>query len=351
MPLRLRHAGPAVRLTPRTLGRQISQPGGCALPPPGAAVKRYISVDEARHCHVPCPTTVATAVLLFLPAWILVSCGVPDDREAKARASFIERVTSESKGLLSVEHFAKTNGYDRETDGTKIYVLEWEGRLSAQRQVWKAGNAVAGHWQTFAVFTQEPGTLDRLALGGTTRFYAGAKIRLTGQCRFRKTDNGWRVEQFTVAASEVVPDERFKILVSRDRADFTFPVDIRPRYEWCPGNKLPYSWQARVRNAGRVYAVAWNLFQANGEPCGAGDFEALLKAGQFSVWEENGDSNSLRQDIPVEGFANASTRILTLRVNGNQGVATLFSGRANTVVMESESEDGPFSQETKVTYQ
>ena len=134
------------------------------------------------------------------------ACGLTDDRESKAREFMNQRVTSESQGILSLGRFTKTNGYDQEVQGTKMYVLEWQAEVTTRDDIWTAGNAIVGYWQTFAVMTQQPGQWDNLMAGGTSHIEKGLTVRLTGATKLRMTDNGWRPETLTVKTSELLPD-------------------------------------------------------------------------------------------------------------------------------------------------
>ncbi|MCX6539832.1 MAG: hypothetical protein NT151_13000 [Acidobacteria bacterium] len=133
------------------------------------------------------------------------ACSIADNREALARQYFDQKVSGQSGGAIALARFAKTNGFDQELAGTKMYVLEWSADLSIVKDIWKQGNAFVGYWSNFAVLAREPSTLENLALAGSTFFEEESAVRLTGTCQFRQTDNGWRVEECDVKASQVLP--------------------------------------------------------------------------------------------------------------------------------------------------
>ena len=152
-------------------------------------------------------------IALLAMGTILSSCGLFDNREAKAHEYLQQKIASESQGAITLDRFTKTNGYDQDSLGTKMYVLEWQAQISFQAEGWKAGNALVGYWETFDVLTRQPGSLNSLVMGGATRFDKGTKVLLSGDSMFRKTDKGWRVEALTVKTSQILPDpEKERIL-------------------------------------------------------------------------------------------------------------------------------------------
>jgi len=134
-----------------------------------------------------------------------------DGREPAVKSYLQQRVTSESRGALILSSFSKINGYEQEI--TKLYVLEWQAELQFQQEGWKQGDGFVGYWQNFGVMSQQPGGgLNSLYLaasgqgGSSKHFSKGAKVRLKGDCILRKTEQGWRTEEFTVKASQVIAE-------------------------------------------------------------------------------------------------------------------------------------------------
>jgi hypothetical protein len=125
-----------------------------------------------------------------------------DEREQTINAVLRQAVISQSRGALILSSFQKTNGYEQEV--TKMYVLEWQAEIVFQQEGYKAGNAFIGYWQDFRVLQQQPNALDSLVVGNTIHFNKGARIRLTGDSTFRKTEQGWRLEALKVQTSQVL---------------------------------------------------------------------------------------------------------------------------------------------------
>lgn len=127
-----------------------------------------------------------------------------DDREQTVNAVLRQAIISQSRGALTLSSFQKTNGYEQEV--TKMYVLEWQAEIVFQQAGYKAGNAFIGYWQNFQVLQQQPNALDSLVVGNTIHFNKGARIRLTGNSTFRKTEQGWRLEGLKTETSQVLAE-------------------------------------------------------------------------------------------------------------------------------------------------
>jgi hypothetical protein len=133
------------------------------------------------------------------------SCRLTDDRESKVREFLSERITSESQGALKLETFTKTNGYEQDGMGMKMYVLGWQADILTQKEIWKGGNPLEGYWQSFGVMSKKPGFWDSYIAGGSTKHFGiDAKIRLTGESNLMKTEQGWRVEGLSVKTSQIL---------------------------------------------------------------------------------------------------------------------------------------------------
>jgi hypothetical protein len=114
-----------------------------------------------------------------------------------------QKVTSESGGNLSLTGFRKTNGYEQ---GYGIYVIEWQAEILFQQECWKPGDIFEGYWQNFSVLERQPQGLESVIVGvGTAKHYdKGTTIRLTGNATLRKTEQGWRIEGFSVKTTQVL---------------------------------------------------------------------------------------------------------------------------------------------------
>lgn len=146
---------------------------------------------------------VPDPVILFMQSLDMGPKGGPsrspaDDREAAVNFYLQQRVTSESRGALTLSRFQKTNGYEQEL--TKLYVLEWQAEILFQHEGWKPGDFIGGYWNDFGVMPSQAAFLG----GSWLHFQRGAKIRLKGECMLRKTEQGWRIEGLTVKTTQVL---------------------------------------------------------------------------------------------------------------------------------------------------
>jgi hypothetical protein len=124
-----------------------------------------------------------------------------DEKVAVAQKDF-ERRVGKSNGAIKIDRFAKTNGYDQDFMGMKLYVLEWETTVSVQKEIWKNFNIVEGHWSDFGVLTKKP-SYDPFS-AAPTHFGAGATIRLTGKYTLQKKDNGWEATEYKVSTEQTI---------------------------------------------------------------------------------------------------------------------------------------------------
>lgn len=136
-------------------------------------------------------------IMLSLP--LLNSCKLTDDKETKAKDYLQKKVTTESKGALNLDSFKKTNGYDQNMMGEEIYVLEWEAEISALQEIWKSQDTEDGTWINFGV-SNKKSNFDWMV----KHIELGAKIHATGECEFRKTENGWLVESCSIKSTKEV---------------------------------------------------------------------------------------------------------------------------------------------------
>jgi hypothetical protein len=97
-------------------------------------------------------------------------------------------MASESQGAFTLAQFQKTNGYDQQAQGLQLYVMEWQGDIFVQREVWKGGDALVGYWQDFSAL---PGRPTGFTGNAWKHFSKGANIHVIGDATLLKTDQGW----------------------------------------------------------------------------------------------------------------------------------------------------------------
>lgn len=147
------------------------------------------------------------AVVIGLVLAMSNSCGVMDDKESKVFDFLEQKVSSESQGTMKLSNLTKTNGYDQEDMGMKMYILEWSANISVQSEIWKAGNNLEGYWDNFSVTIEKPGFWDAYASANMPKHFGiGASIVLTGESKLHKTEQGWIVKQLKIKTYEILDE-------------------------------------------------------------------------------------------------------------------------------------------------
>jgi len=143
-------------------------------------------------------------IIALVSFTLLNSCGITDDREAKAKEYLQQKISDQSGNALKLENFTKTNGVEQDVMGMKMYVLEWTIQTSVQNNVWKAGNPMPGmgFWSDFKTLTKRPENEYLLGKDGP-HLAVGTNIRFTGNCKLQKTEQGWRAESYYINSHEI----------------------------------------------------------------------------------------------------------------------------------------------------
>ncbi|RYU93183.1 hypothetical protein [Emticicia agri] len=136
-------------------------------------------------------------ILSFFSSQLIYS--QTDEREIKAKTYLENLVSNQSKGVIKVSSFAKSDGYSKESEGMKLYVLEFESIVTITRDCFK--EAGLGQWDNFKVITE---IFSRDA-PFYTRYNAGTNIELKGDFTFLQTEKGWRVQDFLLRKKSVIP--------------------------------------------------------------------------------------------------------------------------------------------------
>jgi hypothetical protein len=149
---------------------------------------------------------------------------------------------------------------------------------------------------------------------------------------------------------------RYQAIIGQKEAVFTFPIAPGRQYEWCPGG-LQYGWYVEVKNNRRDFDFGFYLFTAMGAaPCGKGDLQHLLEAGQFSVMGTGGYGEGTEQhrvlsnQAAVAGFANQSRDELTIKLSGENVIRLLFSGEPQYCVFKTKKLGKDYSTRVPLVY-
>lgn len=121
--------------------------------------------------------------------------------------------------------------------------------------------------------------------------------------------------------------KNFQAVVNDNEATFTFPLNPNQEYEWASGG-LTYQWSVIVTNNRKRYEFGFSLYTAQGaSPTETGDINALLKAGQLSVWS----GTKVLDNVKVEGYASKAKDKLTIKITGRKSIQLLFSSKPKYV--------------------
>jgi hypothetical protein len=169
--------------------------------------------------------SILTIVIGLILAMIH-SCGIMDNKESKVHDFFEQKVSSESQGTMKLNNLKKTNGYDQEVMGMKMYILEWSADISVKNEIWKVGNNLEGYWNNFSVTLAKPGFWDAYAsVNMPKHFGIGASIVLKGESTLHKTEKGWIVEELNIKTYQILnagdlPEYRFLGNWASDNASY-----------------------------------------------------------------------------------------------------------------------------------
>jgi len=134
-----------------------------------------------------------------------------DDKEKGAKEGVEQYITLKSEGAIKLDNFKKTNGYEKEERGIKLYVIEWEAQVSVVEEflvgyVEKDNNLIntgGSNCGSFKIKLKGSYDYENWAnnnfpdgswrKNSYRRLYPGTTEKLTGNCKLQKTDNGWRM--------------------------------------------------------------------------------------------------------------------------------------------------------------
>lgn len=130
-----------------------------------------------------------------------------------------------------------------------------------------------------------------------------------------------------VLSLPALAQKNFQALVNDDEATFTFPLNPKQEYEWSSGG-LTYQWSVTVMNNRKRYEFGFFLYTAMGvSPTESGDINALLEAGQFSVWR----GTKVLDSVKVDGYASENKDKLTIKITDKKSIQLLFSSKPKYV--------------------
>jgi|ERR1043166_5532311 len=145
------------------------------------------------------------APLIILAGIVLVSIAVGNRQtlsngrpsESEARAALDQKIRNQSRGLIRLASFQKTNGMEQNFGGMRAYQMDYTADIEFVNDcMWSGGNSLEGWSGDFVAQSgQQSGGLDGfLSLSqGMQQARRGQHQRISGQFHFVKTEQGWRL--------------------------------------------------------------------------------------------------------------------------------------------------------------
>lgn len=139
-------------------------------------------------------------------------------------------------------------------------------------------------------------------------------------------------------------------LVSKNEAEFTFPINPQKQYEWCPGG-LEYAWMVSAHNGNDTFEFGFSLVTAMGaSPCRKGNFRDLLNEGQFNIWKVKSNGASVVPDLKVEHAFNGDGQLLSIILKDKRAIELIFSKKPKHVIFQSQVLEKKLSTKVPVVY-
>ena len=133
-------------------------------------------------------TVIWATFLLF--ATTVVSCGQTTDYESKTRDFLSQKMKQQAGDIFVIDSLVKTDGYEKEEKGMKVYVMEYDLYITAVHSFWKSGNAFEGYWQSFQASRNKPAN----TANSSPQFYQqNSRLKLSGHSTFQKTERNVRM--------------------------------------------------------------------------------------------------------------------------------------------------------------
>lgn len=128
------------------------------------------------------------AILFFAVAAFLSGGCSSTPSESDAQRELESRIVKESKGLIKLVNFTKTNAQFSEKKGVQIYTLEYEATIEFLEDCWWL---IGKKWSEYQVTQREP---EPAYAGNHVR--AGQRVPIFGKVKFEKMERGWRKIRF-----------------------------------------------------------------------------------------------------------------------------------------------------------
>ncbi len=123
---------------------------------------------------------------LLIISFLLINCSsTPSVNDGQDIVE--ELIAQQSKGIITLESFEKTNGQEGEMMGVETYLMEFQAQIGFNQNCYW-GSPMGG----FETITEKPRGLNMFLFQGKREAKAGSKATVAGTIGFEKTEQGWR---------------------------------------------------------------------------------------------------------------------------------------------------------------
>ncbi len=131
-----------------------------------------------------------TWVIALFFSFTMVSYAQTTEYESKTRDFLAQKMSQQAGDIFVLDSLVKTDGYEKEEKGMKVYVMEYDLYITALHAFWKSGNAFEGYWQSFQASRNKPANNPNSA----PQFYQqNSRLKLSGNATFQKTERNVRM--------------------------------------------------------------------------------------------------------------------------------------------------------------
>lgn len=127
-----------------------------------------------------------SSAMLF--AFLITGCSTTPS-PADGQKVLAGKIEQQSKGVIKLLSFAKTNAQQAEIMGVKVYTMEYQAEIEFTSNCYWGGP-----FGGFEVLTGKPGPFNFFMYQGKSQATAGQRENISGQLHFEKTEKGWRGE-------------------------------------------------------------------------------------------------------------------------------------------------------------
>jgi hypothetical protein len=201
---------------------------------------------------------VITIAIAILGVTLLAGCSSTPSA-SEGRDVLEKQIQEQSKGMIKLLDFRKTDGQAGELMGVRVYAMDFEAEVEFQEDCYWGGP-----FGGFEVMTGEPGPFNAFMFMGKRKARAGERATISGKLQFQKTEKGWQGKIASTQVQSASSAEADQITESRnskrdaaindlnDLAARAYQFRLRPKqmrggggsYE---GFDIPEGWPAGVR--------------------------------------------------------------------------------------------------------